>query len=127
MDDELSFKVTCPDRWGRALALLPVEPASIQVSASVPADIGSKLMIVVRILGADAQPLRSTLPFDLEVKDPSGAVRDDLSGVRVADRGVYVFAMEWPVNARRGEWTVSVRERISGHSDEARWQTRSRQ
>jgi len=127
MDDELSFKVTCPDRWGRALALLPVEPASIQVSASVPADIGSKLLIVVRILGADAQPLRSTLPFDLEVKDPSGAVRDDLSGVRVADRGVYVFAMEWPVNARRGEWTVSVRERISGHSDEARWQTRSRQ
>ena len=56
------------------------------------------------------------------VKDPGGQVRDDLSGVRVAKRGVYVFAMTWPINARPGAWTVTASERISDASDEATWQ-----
>ena len=119
--DELSFEITCPDRWGRALALLPNPPADIEVSASAPGSVGGKLMLAVRLLGTDGQLVRSTLPFDLVVKDPEGGGRDDLSGTRVAERGVYAFAMAWPVNARKGKWTVTVAEKISGGSDQATW------
>jgi len=123
-DGRLSFRVTCAGRWGRALALLPRAPASIEVSASAPYHAGGKLMIAVRILGADGQPLPSSLPFDLVVKDPDGIVRDDLSGVRVAEQGVYVFAMRWPINAKAGTWTVTASEKISHSSDTAEWQVR---
>ena len=120
-DGALSFEVTCPDRWGRALALLPTEPTAIEVSTSGPPQPGQKFMIAVRILGRDGMPLRSTLPIDLVVKDPDGQVREDLSGVRVAKRGVYVFAMVWPANAKPGAWTVRASEKIGGASDEATW------
>ena len=75
----------------------------------------------MRLLGVDDQPLRSTLPFELVVKDPSGQVRDDLSGVRVAEQGVYVSAMDWPVGAKQGKWTATASEKISGHSDHTEW------
>ena len=123
-DGQLSFQTTCGDRWARALALLPKAPAAIDVSASAPNDEGGKLMLGVRLLGGDGQPVRSTLPFDLEVRDPSGTVRDDLSGVRVAVRGAYVSAVRWPVNAPVGAWTVTASETISASSDTASWQSR---
>ncbi|MBT4821387.1 MAG: hypothetical protein HON70_37100, partial [Lentisphaerae bacterium] len=119
----LSFEVTCEDRWGRALALLPRLPRTIEVSASPPGEEGRKLMLAVRLIGKGSQPVRSTLPFDLVVRDPEGKVRDDLSGVRVAERGVYASAMVWPENARSGTWTVTVSDRISGSSDQATWES----
>ena len=122
-DGQLSFGVDCPARWGRALALLPRAPSAIEVSASAPVGIGGKLMIAVRLLGTDGQLVRSTLPFDLVVKDPAGNVRDDLSGVRVAERGVFASAMRWPVNAAKGTWTVAVAEAIGGGADQAQWES----
>ncbi|MBI3921547.1 MAG: hypothetical protein HY318_09035 [Armatimonadetes bacterium] len=118
----LSFEVSCPDRWGRALALLKEPPANVEVSVSGPATPRRKFMLAVRLLGRDGQPTHATLPFDLTITDPEGKVREDLSGVRVVEQGVYVFAMEWPVAAKKGQWTVTASEKISGHSDSATWE-----
>jgi hypothetical protein len=123
-DGVMSFEAACAARWGRAFALMPKAPAKIAVSVAGGTEVGSKFMAAVRLLGADDQPIRSTLPFELTVKDPSGAVRDDLSGIRVADQGVYVFAMEWPVGAKKGQWTATATEKISGSSDSATWEAR---
>ncbi|OGV66947.1 MAG: hypothetical protein A3K19_03575 [Lentisphaerae bacterium RIFOXYB12_FULL_65_16] len=120
----LAFDVTVPARWGRALALMPKAPAKIEVSTAGAMECGRKFMLAVRLLGADDQPLRSTLPFELTVKDPDGQVRDDLSGVRVADQGVYAFALDWPVGAKRGNWTVTVADKLSGAADSATWEAK---
>ncbi|HRU06312.1 MAG TPA: beta-galactosidase trimerization domain-containing protein, partial [Candidatus Brocadiia bacterium] len=123
-DGKLDFSVACTARWGRALALMSKAPARVEVSAAGAMEAGRKFMILVRLLGADEQPLRSTLPFELRLKDPDGNVRDDLSGPRVAEQGVYVFAMDWPVGAKKGTWTASVSEKISGASDSVTWEAK---
>ncbi|MBI4024338.1 MAG: beta-galactosidase trimerization domain-containing protein [Verrucomicrobia bacterium] len=123
-DGKLTFEVSCPDRWGRAFALMPKAPARIEVSVTGPMEAGRKFMLAVRLLGADDQPVRSTLPFELAVKDPDGLMRDDISGVRVAEQGVYVFAMDWPVGAKCGKWGVTVKDKISSASDSASWEAR---
>ncbi|MHB9139228.1 MAG: hypothetical protein ACYC4Q_07495, partial [Victivallaceae bacterium] len=121
-DGVLSFEVAVKDRWGRALALLERPPALIEASVSATtAKAGDDFMMLVRMLGKDGLSTRATLPFELVVKDPSGTVRDDLSGVRVAENGVYVFKMRWPAAARTGKWTLSVSDKISGASDSASW------
>jgi hypothetical protein len=120
----LRFDAACPARWGRALALLPKAPAKIEVSTAGGTQAGTRLMLAVRLLGADDQPLRSTLPFELTVTDPAGQVRDDLSGVRVAEQGAYVFALDWPVGAPKGTWTVAASEAISGATDQATWEAK---
>jgi hypothetical protein len=123
-DGQLTFSVACRARWGRAFAFMPKPPAKVEVSTGGPVTAGQKWMIAVRLLGADDQPVRSTLPFDLTVTDPAGQVRDDLSGVRVAANGVYVFAMDWPVAAKAGTWSVTAAEKISGAADSATWEAR---
>ena len=121
----LSFEVTLPDRWGRALALLKTPPAALEVSVSgQTAEPGKKFMILVRMLGKDGQPIQATLPFNLQIVDPDGLVRDDLSGVRIVEQGIYVFSMPWPVNARKGQWTATVSDKISGATDRAIWQVK---
>jgi hypothetical protein len=123
-DGKMTFPVACPARWGRAFALMPKAPAKVEVSVAGAMEASRKFMVAVRLLGADDQPLRSTLPFELTVTDPEGQVRDDLSGVRVVEQGAYVFAMDWPVGAKKGNWTVTATEKISGSSDSATWEAK---
>jgi hypothetical protein len=123
-EGKLSFQVSCPGQWGRALALLDKKPARVAVSVAAPVAVGSKLMISARVLGADSQPVHSPLPLEVEIKDPSGAVRGDLSGVRVAENGVWVYALDWPVNAAQGQWTVKIAEVISGQTATGEWTVR---
>ncbi len=120
-DGKLAFTLSCPDRWGRALALMPRAPARVEVSTGGAVAAGGRFLVAVRILGADGQPVPSTLPLELTVKDPDGNVRDDLGGVRVAEQGIYTFGANWPVGAKKGTWTVIASERISGASDSATW------
>lgn len=120
-EGRLSFEATCADRWGRAFALLPQPPTGVEMSVSPPTAKSRKLMLAVRLVGKDGQPVPVTVPFDLTVTDSEGKVRDDLSGVRVTDRGVYVFAMTWPTNVLPGTWKVTAADRISGQSDSATW------
>jgi hypothetical protein len=115
-DGILRFEVDCQGRWGRALALLARAPTKIEVSTAGGTEPGGRFMLAVRLLGVDDQPLRSTLPFQLAVTE-EGQVRDDLSGVRVADQGVYAFALDRPLNA--APWDVRVAETLSGTTDEA--------
>jgi len=70
--------------------------------------------------------VHATLPLDLAVTDRAGNVRDDLSGVRVTEQGVYVFAMPWPTAAKAGTWKVSATDRISGKTDTATFEARER-
>lgn len=122
-DGLLSFDVAVPDRWGRALALLREAPAAIEVSVSDPtAAPGKVLVILVRLLGKDGQPVQATLPVNLLVTDPDGNERDDLSGVRIVEGGVYAFSLPWPANARKGLWTVTASDQISETVDRATWQ-----
>ncbi len=124
-DGVMVFDVSVSDRWGRSLALLKESPASVEVSVSGKSSIpGRRFMIMVRLLGRDGQPVQATLPFDLKVTDPKGNIRDDLSGVRIADQGVYTFSMMWPVNANTGKWTVTVSEKISAASDNENWEVK---
>jgi hypothetical protein len=124
-DGVMSFDISAADRWGRSLALLKEPPVSVEVSVSgQTSSPGSKFMIMVRLLGRDGQPVQATLPFDLKVTDPKGNIRDDLSGVRIADQGVYTFSMVWPVNVNTGKWTVTVSEKISAASDNENWEVK---
>jgi hypothetical protein len=124
-DGRLSFDIAVKDRWGRALALLEKTPAKIEVAVGQPAiQAGERLAMTVRLLGGDEQAIDATLPVEITVTDPAGRVRDDLSGVRVLDRGVYAFTMQWPVAAKVGKWTVAVRDKMSGATDRAEWEAR---
>jgi hypothetical protein len=120
-DGQMTFTVSCPGQWGRALALLDKKPSQVAVSVAEPATAGGRLMISARVLGADRQPVHAPLAVDVEIKDPTDTVRPDLSGVRVAENGAWVWSLDWPVNAATGQWTVTVSEKISGASARGQW------
>ncbi len=120
-DNVLSFKVDCPAVWGRALALLENEPATLEASISGIPIAGEKFLYAVRILRKDGQPIPNTLPLDIIIKSPDGKIRDDLSGIRIAEKGIYVFSFTWPVNMMKGKWTLTASEKISGSSDTISW------
>ncbi len=121
----LRFRVKCPDRWGRALAFLDEPPAQVEVSvAARKISQGEPFWLLVRLLRRDGLLLNATLPFDIEVRDPSGAIRADLSGVRVAENGVWALHRNWPVAAQPGKWTAHVSEPISKTSVSVDWEAR---
>jgi hypothetical protein len=120
-DGVMSFNITCPAVWGRALALLKIPPSKPEVSVSGNPVPGEKFCYAVRLLGKDEQPTPYTLPVKVTITAPDGKVRDDLSGTRVVARGVYAFAFVWPSNAMKGEWKITVSDSVSGASDSATW------
>lgn len=42
----------------------------------------------------------------------------------MAEQGVYPFGLDWPVGAKKGAWSVSATEKVSGGSDTATWTAR---
>ncbi len=124
-DGILRFRVSCPDRWGRALAFLNEPPTAIELTtASKTIRQGESFWLLVRHLRRDGLLANTTLPFDLEVKDPTGKLREDLSGVRVAENGVWSFHRQWPMVAQPGKWTAQVKDPVSGATSSLEWEAR---
>lgn len=122
-DGVLQFRVSCPDRWGRALAFLSEPPTAIELTtASKSIRQGEPFWLLVRHLRRDGLLANTTLPFDLEVKDPTGKLREDLSGVRVAENGVWSFHRQWPMAAQPGKWTARVKDPVTGATSSIEWE-----
>lgn len=119
----LRFRVKIADRWGRALALLKDPPTKVEVSTASPQiHSGESFWLLVRFLRKDGLLVDATLPFDLEVTDPSGEVREDLSGVRIVENGIWTFYKKWPIAAKPGKWKAKITDPISGTSDLVEWE-----
>ena len=124
-DGVLQFRVSCPDRWGRALAFLSEPPTAIELTtASKSIRQGEPFWLLVRHLRRDGLLANTTLPFDLEIKDPTGKLREDMSGVRVAENGVWSFHRQWPMAAQPGKWTAQVKDPITGATSSLEWEAR---
>jgi hypothetical protein len=115
---KLKFSVGVKGLWGRCLVMLRYLPSIIELSTSGNPQSGQKFMIAVRILRKDRQLVQAALPFTLTVKDPDGIIRDDLSGTRVTDEGIFVYSIKWPENAKKGKWKITAKGKLNNLSSQ---------
>ncbi|NQU39575.1 MAG: beta-galactosidase [Lentisphaerae bacterium] len=100
---------------GMALvAQLPYKIAAVSVAAK-PARPGEDLAISVRVTAEDAQADRHVLYLD--VRDPDGNQAEPYTMNVVTTDGRWEGSLPLAINERTGEWTLTVREAVSGMTD----------
>jgi outer membrane protein assembly factor BamB len=101
---------------GKIYAFLPAAIDSVSLAADARLTAGSDLSFRAAVAGADGKPIDAIFPIEVTITDPEG--REQLHVYR-ASRPLYESAWRVPVNAAAGNWTLRVRELISGRVAEA--------
>jgi len=98
------------------LALSPQSLPEITVSAPVRASLGVTASVNINTTG---QPLAATQVFHVNVFDPGGRLVSYYSGNVLSSDGHATFAVPLARNDVVGQWTVSVRDVLSGQERQA--------
>ena len=98
---------------GKVLAFLPEAPVSVRLEANAELQAGQNLNYRVAVLGAKGQPINASFPLEIRITAPSGQTMQEIYRAAAPE---FVAAWTVPVNGAPGNWTVSVRELVSGRA-----------
>ena len=101
---------------GKIYAFLPAAIDKVALAADARLAAGSDLSFRVGVAGPDGQPIDATFPIEITITDPEG---NEQFHVYRAAKPLHESAWRVPVNAAGGNWTLRVRELISGAVAEA--------
>ena len=101
---------------GKIYAFLPAAIDKVSLAADARLAAGSDLSFRVDVAGPDGQPIDATFPIEITITDPEG---NEQFHVYRAAKPLHESAWRVPVNAAGGNWTLRVRELISGAVAEA--------
>ena len=101
---------------GKIYAFLPAAIDKVALAADARLAAGSDLSFRVGVAGPDGQPIDATFPIEITITDPEG---NEQFHVYRAAKPLYESVWRVPVNAAGGNWTLRVRELISGAVAEA--------
>ena len=102
---------------GKIYAFLPAAVESVALSAGRNVRAGGSLRYTVGVVDAKGAAIDASFPVEVRLTDPAGAVAWEIYRAAAPTfAGDYVV----PVNAPAGNWTLRVRELISGAAAESR-------
>ena len=113
-DGQVTLSVALEAFWGRAIALLPQEPAQLAVTTRSSVAAGSAQSYSVSLCDESGQPLGGRAPVELTVTDASGRERPEYGGYHVLQEGRLRRAVALGRNNPAGMWTITARQPWTG-------------
>lgn len=114
--DWMSMEADMTHLAGKVFAFLPspIDKVSLQANANLAA--GADLSFQAFVSDGAGAPIDAAFPLEITLRDPEGNVQ-----LHIYRAATPVFESAWrvPVNALGGLWKLTVRELISGASNEA--------
>jgi len=102
---------------GKVYAFLPAAVASVGLKSSAAVRAGGTLRYEASVLDEQGKAIDASFPLEVRLLDPGGATALEIyRAAAPALTGAYVI----PANAPEGNWTLRVRELVSGAAAEAR-------
>ena len=105
-DEGIEIDVALGEREGLILGLYAERPVRSTLTADNVEP--GRLAFVATLLNTAGEPARGDHVIEVEVTDPAGERRVNDSGLRCTANGVFEFDEPLAVNARRGDWIVTV-------------------
>ena len=118
-DGQVTLSVALEPFWGRAIALLPQEPARLAVSTRRTVAAGRAHSYSVTLYDQSGQPVAGRAPVELTVTDASGRERPEYGGYHVLQEGRLRRAVGLGRNDSAGRWTITARQPWTGLSARA--------
>ena len=107
-----SFQVSLSELGGTLVALYPVRPARLDISAENVAR-GGRSQLQVTLADADGQPLPGLQPVRVDVTDAGGGPTE-YSGDYCAQNGRLALPLTPALNDQAGSWKVTVEDLTTG-------------
>ncbi|MBM4039452.1 MAG: hypothetical protein FJ290_13150 [Planctomycetes bacterium] len=109
--DWMSLKADMRAYPGKVYAFLPAPIARVDLRATASVRAGEAIHHAVSVLDAQGKTIDAGLPIEISLRDPAGG---EWQTVYRAATPTYEGAFHLPVNVPAGNWTLRVRELISG-------------
>lgn len=115
---ETSWEVELGPGEGKLFMVLPQAIKNVRIGGPTVAQPGSKLPLLIEVVGQTGTCVDAVIPVKVELVDPSGRLAD-ASGYYAAKAGRLEVVYPFAVNDEPGRWTIRATELASGQMAEA--------
>ena len=114
----IEWDVELEPAGGRLFAVMPVRVGAIKVDVPAQADRSTRITITAQVDGVDGRPFAGLTPLETTIRDSQG-IASDYGGYDVASDGKVAFTVPIAKNDPSGDWSVTVRELLTGETGKA--------